>query len=278
MGETPLATFDFTLKFQDERWEDIGTWLNGWCKKWVFQKEVGSGETEYVHWQGRVSLIVKKRFSTLLKQLKNDEMPFHWSITSSETHTSGSFNYVLKNDGRLDGPWTDKDYEEPPKLTWQLQVFMDNHKDDLYPYQKWIMDYLQGEKEMRNIICIVNEGGFTGKSLFAEFLEYQRLAYEIPPFTTSEDIMQCVMNIKEQKAYLIDMPRAMPKERLAGFYAGIEALKDGKCYDKRYAFKKRRMNRPKVIIFTNKFPKLEYLSADRWTLYSVGDNGAFNIR
>ena len=65
----------------------------------------------------------------------------------------------------------------------------------------------------------------------------------------------------------------MPKERLAGFYAGIEALKDGKAYDKRYAFKKKRMNRPKVIILTNREPDLTYLSEDCWDFRIVNPNG-----
>lgn len=189
-------------------------------------------------------------------------------------HDGQNFNYVMKEDTRIDGPWTDKDYEEPPPMTWQLNHFIEHHEKNLLGWQQWLKDYLHGPHEMRQIVCIIDVHGHTGKSLFAEFLEYEKLAYEVPPFTTSEDLMQCVCCIKEQKAYLINMPKAMKKEKLAGFFAGVESLKDGKAYDKRYAFKKRRMNRPKVIIFTNTKPDMSLLSEDRWRLIEVDQNGA----
>lgn len=272
MGDKQLYTWDFTLKFQDERWEEIGKWLNGWAKKWAFQLETAinqeTGEP-YVHWQGRISLIKKKRKNELLSQLKREGWPFHWSPTSKEVHDGTSFNYVLKEDTRTDGPWKDSDYEEPPPFTWQLQYFFDNHKNNLDSYQQSILDYLKNGHEMRKIWCIIDEGGYSGKSLFAEYLEYEKLAYEMPPFTCSEDIMQCCMSITEQSAYLIDMPRAMKKDKLGQFYSGIESLKDGKAYDKRYCFKKRRMNRPKIIVFTNTLPDLSMLTGDRWCLWKI---------
>lgn len=266
--------YDFTLKCDGtcRTWEELGQWLNGWCKKWVFQKEKGEN-TDYLHWQGRVHLIKKKRLNELIKQMQHPEWPFHWSITCNKVHEGQSFNYVMKEDTKVEGPWTDADFEEPPKMTWQLQYFLEKHENDLLEWQQWLKDYLEGPKEMREVVCIVDEYGRSGKSLFAEYLEYHKLAFEVPPFSSSEDLMQCVCCLKEQKAYLIDMPRAMKKEKLAGFFAGIESLKDGKAYDKRYAFKKRRMNRPKVVIFTNTVPDMTLLSADRWRVVKFGPDG-----
>ena len=43
--------------------------------------------------------------------------------------------------------------------------------------------------------CVVDAHGCTGDSLFAEYLEHPRLAYGIPPFTSSEDIMACTLGI-----------------------------------------------------------------------------------
>lgn len=270
---TQCVGYDFTLKHEGgpRHWEELGAWLNGWCKKWVFQLE--KGDTGYVHWQGRISLIKKKRMDEVLSQMRHAEWPFRWSITSTEVHKGMSFNYVMKEDSRVDGPWKDSDWEEPPRVTWQLQVFMDKHEKNMLGWQEWLKGYLEGPREMRKVICIVDEHGHTGKSLFSEFLEYEKLAYEVPPFMNSEDLMQCVCCLKEQKAYLIDMPRAMKKEKLCGFFAGIESLKDGKAYDKRYNFKKKRLNRPKVVIFTNKCPDVTLLSADRWDIKHVDQFG-----
>ncbi len=72
--------------------------------------------------------------------------------------------------------------------------------------------------------------------------------------------MQCVMGVPPAETYLIDLPRAMQKERMASFFSGIEALKNGVMYDKRYHFKKRRINRPCIVVFSNKEPNKYYLS------------------
>jgi len=81
--------------------------------------------------------------------------------------------------------------------------------------------------------------------------------------------MQCCMGIPPQKAYLIDMPRGMKKEKLAGFYSGLEALKNGTMYDKRHSFRKRRIDRPQIWVFTNHIPDVTLMSRDRWIIYQM---------
>lgn len=125
------------------------------------------------------------------------------------------------------------------------------------------------EVDDRSIKLIIDEKGNAGKSIFAEYLEYKGKAWELPPFRQMEDIMQCVMSIKTQKAYLVDIPQAMKKDKLSEFYSGLEALKNGIAYDKRYSFKKRRMDRPQIIVFTNREPCVAFMSMDRWELYDM---------
>lgn len=84
-----------------------------------------------------------------------------------------------------------------------------------------------------------------------------------------QDIMQCCMGIPGQKCYIIDMPRALKKEKLAGFFSGLEALKNGVMYDKRHSFKKRRIDRPQIVVFTNSYPDTSLLSPDRWVIYTM---------
>ena len=59
------------------------------------------------------------------------------------------------------------------------------------------------------------------------------------------------------------MPRAMPKWHLAEFYAGLESIKNGCAYDKRYSFKKQRFNRPQILVFSNQMPYFKMLTQDR---------------
>ena len=81
--------------------------------------------------------------------------------------------------------------------------------------------------------------------------------------------MQCCMGVSPQKCYLIDIPRAMKKDKLASFYSGLEALKNGVMYDKRFHFKKRRIDRPQVIVFTNTLPDWDLMSRDRWQVWRM---------
>ena len=93
-------------------------------KKFAFQKEQGD-TTDYVHWQVRGSLHKPITCAGLLRKIV-PVLSGHWSLTSSTVHSGPrEFNYVMKVDSRLAGPWTDKDViPEPPPLTTQLKEFL----------------------------------------------------------------------------------------------------------------------------------------------------------
>lgn len=260
-----IATYDFNVDFNKypDRLE-FEKHLRQWCKKYTFQKE--KGDTGYVHWQGRVSLIKKRRPTELAKS------DFMKGGFVTATHDAQTNFYVTKADTRIEGPWSDKDYEEPPILTRQLRYF---NTQRMYEWQKQVLSMCL-EEDDRSIKLIYDQLGNNGKSIMCEYLEYHKYAYEIPPFRLMEDIMACAMAIKTQKCYLIDMPRALKKDKLGEFYSGLESLKNGVCYDKRYNFKKRRMDRPQVIVFTNTLPKWELMSRDRWEVYEMGENNTLS--
>ena len=100
------------------------------------------------------------------------------------------------------------------------------------------------------------------------------LALELPALRQFEDLLQFAYRFENQKAYLVDMPRAMKKDKLSEFYSGLECLKNGVVWDKRYAAKKRsrRMDRPQIIVFTNTLPAWEFMSKDRWACYEMDDD------
>lgn len=285
LSKSALAMWDFTIP--TDKCPDLGhiiKTLNEWAKKWAFQKEFAPTKDEYgvvidpkvgyEHWQGRLSLIKKHRGNEMIAIFKELLPGVHWGPTNNVVHKGQTFNYVMKADTRIDGPWNDFECPEPPPLTRQLKAFQEL---DMYPWQKQV-ELMVTEEDDRSIKLVIDEIGNAGKSIFAEYLEYEGKAWEIPPFRLMEDIMQCVMSIKNQKAYLVDMPRAMKKDKLSEFYSGLEALKNGVCYDKRYGFKKRRMDRPQVIVFTNKEPCWEYMSLDRWEIWIMGSDKALSTK
>lgn len=258
-----LTSWDFTIfeGHNDFKLDHVAVvaHLQEWCRKWVFQLEK-CPTSGTLHLQGRVQLIKKKRLSEWVKQC-----PFkaHWTPTCNTVHIGCCFNYVLKADTRVDGPWQDSTWTEPPKVTRQLKTFMDH---DLRPWQSQLYDMVQREDD-RKITMIYDAVGNSGKSIFSEYLEYKQLAFELPPMRIMEDIMQFCFSFEDQKCYLVDMPRAMKKDKLGEFYAGLECLKNGVVYDKRYSGKKRRMDRPQIVVFTNVLPEWSFMSADRWDVW-----------
>jgi hypothetical protein len=258
-----LYVWDFTLTNKNE--EDLNTLkaiLISNCKNWAFQLEKGD-QTGFIHWQGRLSLRKKKTQSSLISFFKNKE-PFnlaHFSPTA--TDNSKSFNYVLKDDTRIDGPWSDKD--EIKYETKQIKIFK---KYELYPYQEKLKN-MSTIFDMRSIDLIYDIVGNAGKSIFSEYLEYSGIAEAVPPFRLMDDIFQWVCSRPIKQCYIFDMPRGMKKDKLADFYAGIEVIKNGVAYDKRYNAKKIYFDRPRVFVFTNMLPCFDLMSKDRWNVWTL---------
>lgn len=258
--------FDQTIPCSQISFDDLVRKYKGHAKKWVFQKE--KYENGEYHWQGRCWLIHRKTCKAL-HQDTLPKFPGHWSLTCTTVHLGPkSFNYVMKEDTRVEGPWKDSDIiPERPPLTWQLEQFLEY---TLRPYQQQIFDHTQ-VRDMRSINIVYEPDGDVGKSLFCEFLEYQGVAFECPPFRDMNDLCQFIHSFPPQTCYLMDMPRGMKKDKLAELYSGIEILKNGVCWDGRYSGKKRRMGRPNIWIFTNMLPVFSLMSKDRWVVWTITD-------
>jgi len=257
-----VAVYDFTLKAEGITKDDILDWLSKNAKTWCFQLEEGA-ETGYVHFQGRISLRKKIRLSGQIKVQPWDNH-CNWSVTSI-TNYENTF-YVLKDDTRLEGPWTEKD--ERKIETGQITLFK---TWELRPYQRWIKEECQ-RFCMRSINLIYDRTGNMGKSIFSEYMEFEGLIEEIPPYRLMDDIVQWVHGRQKKSAYFIDLPRGMRKTALGDLYSGIEVIKNGVAYDKRNYPKKSRFTRPRVFVFTNELPRLDLMSKDRWVIHTINEN------
>lgn len=266
-----LVGYDLTVAAAEVSVNDMFRILNAWAKKWVFQLEEGT-DSGYRHYQCRIHLHVKRRLGEIVAKTRHlfpEGTSLHWSITSSEVHLGQIFNYVMKEDTRIEGPWTDDDYEEPPPLTRQLKVFHELQEAGcLYPWQTSVLQMVTNVDD-RSIVLILDTYGNSGKSILCEHLEYMGLAYEIPPMRCMQEIAQVVMSVKAKKAYLVDLPRGMKKDRMAEFYSGLEYLKNGCAFDQRYKFRKKRFDRPQVLVFTNTLPDFSLMITDRWKIMQM---------
>lgn len=251
-----VCTWDFTLRRDVLDAGALKALIKDHCKKWSYQLEKGS--TGYEHFQGRVSLKLKTRTPNKLGFPRET----HWSVTSG-ANKDNDF-YVTKSEGRLDGPYTDKDVDiYIPRQVREMK--------ELYPWQAEIVKSAE-VWDTRTVNILIDPEGNKGKSFIKTYIGCKKIGRCIPFANDYKDIMRMVMDMPKTRLYIIDMPRALDKAKLSQFYAGVESLKDGYAYDDRYKFKEEYFDSPTIWIFTNKMPDMKMLSKDRWALWTFKDN------
>lgn len=127
----------------------------------------------------------------------------------------------------------------------------------------------------RRINLLYCPNGNIGKTTLVGYARAKGLAKTIPFCNDYQELMAMVMSlitdVKNPPALLVDMPRALRKDKMAAFWAGLETIKDGYAFDKRYNFKEKIFNSPVIWVFTNTLPNKSYLSLDRWVVWHVVD-------
>lgn len=238
--------------------------LKGIVKKLVFQLE--EGDSGYLHFQGRLSLVKKRRKPAIIKmfQALKRKMPRYFKPTTNATYFSGDMFYVMKEDTRKEGPWTEREYiDASVYIPRQVREMV-----SLRPFQKQII--ADGNKwDTRTINIVYNESGNIGKSRLVSYCRAHKLGRALPPINDYKDLLRMVYCLPVSKLYLIDMPRALRKERQYQLYSAIETIKDGYAYDDRYTFKEKSFDCPNIWVFTNKKPDTTLLSKDRWKIWII---------
>lgn len=255
--------FDVTVKAEGVTVDALHEKFREYAKRYVFQLEKGDGG--YLHYQGRVTLFKKRRSAEIANKFNDNLFKAYFTPTSNNARERDSF-YCIKADTRVDGPWRDSDYKPPIVYSRQMLEFMSYER---YPWQQQVEQWC-GEWDKRTIYWVYDSVGCNGKSDLVEYLHTSRIAVCVPPMRKLEDICQfCMTHVG--KAYLIDFPRAMSKEYLSEFYSGIETLKNGYLYDKRYKGKSMFIDRPAIVIFSNTKPDTFAMSRDRWSIWEIED-------
>lgn len=255
-----IACYDFTLSCAIENdYAKVWKCLQEIAKKYVFQKE--QTDNGYIHFQGRMSLIKKRRLGALIKLLEPTVMHgCHLSPTSKEGSTS--FTYVMKLDTRIEGPWDERtdvityiprQVQEIQLRSWQASVVM--------THDIW---------DTRSINVLIDETGNIGKSTLVTYMRCHKLARKVPPVCCYKDVMRMVCDMPISKCYLFDMPRGV--EHSSQLYTAIEEIKSGYAWDDRYRFREVFFDCPTIWLFTNKKPDAKLMSADRWKFWEVKEN------
>lgn len=270
MANKQLRRWAFTIFRDDKDHDDILKVLKGNAKSYCFQQE-SCPSTGRVHYQGRVSWKQPIRARELSKLLWNSHI-------SPEVNMEAGTFYCLKEETRLNGPWTDKDKKKLVQKHIQEMV--------LNPWQQELKDILTGDLDdgdTRTINCVIDERGNTGKTWFKKYCHQREGAIIVPSTcTTAEDMISCVanqtkvyndMNKMWQGTIIIDMPRAMAPKHWWTIAQGIETIKDGSLYDKRYHYTEVLIEPPALCVMTNTRPPIQVFSSDRWRFFTVVDGG-----
>lgn len=272
----PMYVWDITVKESEGKSKDDIIrilWLLG--KKWAFQKE--KGKEGYIHWQIRVSLIVKQRKFAVIKTFHEYWPSCHVSLTSDKN--KGNMFYVTKEESRLEGPWTDKSELKSkvvPIIKEELPIDVQMIKN-LWPWQENLLKISEENKmDFRTVNWVWDEVGKKGKSLFAKWLFCNRKGHEIMLGGGFRDMMRYAYQVESNwhvPIWIADMPREfinlMGKKEKAGYISALEMLKKGYCYDDRYFLKEIAFDPPQIWLFGNWKPDKGSLSHDRWRLWKL---------
>ena len=229
-----------------------------------------SENSGYLHWQGKISLMKRRRKCELISLLKTNGLMMQKAhFSPSSNNALGNIFYVMKLDTRVKGPWSDTDEKEIP-IPSQLKSIQ-----SLYPWQQEVVDRSLYCWNPRTINVIYDPTGNNGKTVLTLWCKVHRiLDCKLVPCILQSfmDLNQAVMSQPVGGMYFVDMPRSLPKHKLSEFMAFVETLKNGYVFDTRYRFSERIFNSPVVWLFTNVLIDKKLLSGDRWVYWTIDDD------
>lgn len=254
-----VCCWDLTLFAEKEQVEDVLKYLRKHSKKYCCQGEE-CPTTGKFHFQIRMSLAKKCRKPPFYDFCKGHASPTNTLASSGDAF----YDYCSKDYSRVLGPWKDSD-DAPIYIPRQIREIK-----ELYPFQKQIIE-LGKNWDTRHINWLYCPTGNIGKSILCGYIRAHKLGRVLPMINDYKDLMEIVMGTPTSSFYLLDMPRAIRKDKLYQLISGLETIKDGYCFDTRYSFKEKVFDCPNIWVFSNKLPDKSLLSNDRWIIWTVKD-------
>lgn len=246
----------------------LKTKLKKEAKFWTFQLERGH-TAQRLHYQARLSLKNACISSGALISRWKVDSEWHFSKTSNPN--TRNFDYQLKEDTKVDGPWSDRDTDQYIPRQYR------GMETALLPFQQQIWDSYE-EFDPRSVNCVIDPDGAKGKSTLASLCDLHGRGIDMPVCNDGEKLMQSICDIcmgqRIRTPYIvfIDLPRSMNQSKLGGMYTAIEQIKKGKLYDFRHQYKSWWIDSPQLWVFCNTMPNTHYLSKDRWRFFTISDD------
>lgn len=235
----------------------------------------------YIHFQISLVLFKRKRKSELLKMLNQGDFYLrkaHISPANNNIVNDKDAFYCMKQDTRIDGPWNNRDYEEPIPIPKQISHIQ---YETLKPFQKEIILRSKYPLSNRSLNILVDKGGGIGKTTLLTYClthkeELGLTTKYIPMCESYKDVMGAVYGMGTADLYIVDLPRAIEKntKSVRGLMAGLENVRNGIIHDQRFYWKSRVQDTAEIWAFSNTDFKnnKHLLSQDRWIFWQVGED------
>lgn len=236
--------------------------VSGMCdqyaKHWIYQVE-RCATTGNLHVQGYWNLKTKDRPKALAAKVSEQGME---GVTISASSTAGKEAlrlYCMKDDTRVDGPWSDRPIfrgEDIPKDA------------DLWEWQKEMKQEMLQKPDTRKIHWIWDPTGGNGKSDLCKHIGwFLQKDCEVFSNMKANDVSSQVVEAGSRKIYIWDLERTKPSDvSSTDLYCSIESVKNGYVRAGKHKGGKLWMAKPHVYIFSNSLPAIKLLSLDRWII------------
>lgn len=233
--------------------EDVNTFLmfaGKECVKYAGQEEIGAEGTK--HLQFKVAFRTRVRPTEKFDFTKK----IHWE----KSKMWKGYEYCLKEDTRAGRQWVKGcvlplvlQFKEP--RGWQMQV----------------MDIVNGPIDDRVVHWFWEPDGNVGKSSLCRYLVIKKGALLVGGKAVDmKSALASLMKNKQEmpSIVLMNVPRTV--EHIS--YTGIEEIKDATFFSPKYESGMVVMNPPHFIVFANREPEYDKLSADRWNVVRIDKN------
>lgn len=246
--------------------EDLTQWndLLKETEKYVWQFEIG-GEKKTPHIQGHIVFKNARSRKAISKKIPRASIEKVRNITASE-------NYCKKLITR-NGEVFEKGFNKTKDLKQRLLEI--EYKDVTWkPWQKKIIEILEGPINKREIHWFWENTGNVGKSYIAK---YVCLRWNVIMASgKTNDIFNQLLEWREINPEILQFPIIIIDNPRSEFnhinYAAIEQLKNGFVYSGKYKGGQVFGLSPHCIVFANTPPNTSEISKDRLKVYHIGNN------
>ena len=255
--------------------EEVTTTLKKIAKRWTFQLERGA-ENGYMHFQGRLSLKVKKRANEVLRVF-GDWKPNWIAPTVTKEHEEETDFYMLKDETRVDGPWRNSD--EDLKHIFPQELVGKSPS----PAQLKVLESAS-EYDANSINYWFDPQGGHGKGCVVDFMLQQNAGAYLMLQESPKDLMRQAYMIaggsarRGFKMCIIDVPRTWSDKAFKDMFGIIEQLKDGWLMEDRYHSQRWKQAKPMIWVFSNRMPSYGWLSPRRWKVWMATDEEDISLQ